>query len=46
MRQVQKNIPVLHNQVKPKPKAAPARIAAQPKKRAIGGGSSEEWEEF
>ncbi|WP_413439535.1 methyl-accepting chemotaxis protein [Sulfuriferula sp. GW1] len=42
----QMDIPVLHNQVKPKPKAAPARLAAKPKKLAAGGGSSEDWEEF
>ncbi|MDP2025162.1 methyl-accepting chemotaxis protein [Sulfuriferula sp.] len=45
-RHAQMDIPVLHNQVKPKPKAAPARMAAQPKKLAGGGRSSEEWEEF
>ncbi len=46
MRQVQKDIPVLHNQVKPQAKAAPARMTAKPKKLAAGGGSSEDWEEF
>jgi len=45
-RHAQMDIPVLHNQVKPKPKAAPARMTAKPKKLAVGGGSSEEWEEF
>jgi methyl-accepting chemotaxis protein len=43
---MQVDIPVLHDQVKPKPKAAPARTATKPKKLAVGGGSSEEWEEF
>jgi methyl-accepting chemotaxis protein len=43
----QMDIPVLHIQVKPKPKVAPARLAAKPKKLAAGGGSrSEDWEEF
>ena len=44
----QMDIPVLHNQVKPKPKTAHARLAAQPRKLAAGGSgsSSEEWEEF
>ncbi|WP_413439536.1 methyl-accepting chemotaxis protein [Sulfuriferula sp. GW1] len=43
----QMDIPVLHNQVKPQPKAAPARLAAKPKKLAAGGGGgSQEWEEF
>ncbi|MES2366375.1 MAG: methyl-accepting chemotaxis protein [Pseudomonadota bacterium] len=45
---VQRDIPVLHNQVKSKPKAAPVRLAAKPKKLAAGGGgsSNDEWEEF
>jgi len=43
---VQRDIPVLHSQVKAKPKAAPARMTAKPKKLAVGGGSNEEWEEF
>ena len=43
---MQVDIPVLHDQVKPKSKAAPARTATKPKKLAVGGGSSEEWEEF
>jgi len=30
----------------PKPKAAPARTMASPKKLAVAGGSNEEWEEF
>ncbi|WP_413436800.1 methyl-accepting chemotaxis protein [Sulfuriferula sp. GW1] len=43
----QMDIPVLHNQVKPQPKAAPVRAAAKPKKMVAGGGSSsDEWEEF
>ncbi len=47
VRQVQRDIPVLHNQVKPQPKGAPARLVAKPKKLATGGGrSSEDWEEF
>ncbi|WP_124706410.1 methyl-accepting chemotaxis protein [Sulfuriferula multivorans] len=42
-----RDIPVLHDQVKSKPKAAPARAATKPKKLAAGGGSSsDEWEEF
>ncbi len=46
-RNAQTDIPVLHNQVRPKPKAAPARMATKPKKLAVGGGSgSEDWEEF
>ena len=45
-RNTQMDIPVLHNQVKPKPKAAPARRAASPKKLAVADGHSEEWEEF
>ncbi len=45
-RDAQVDIPVLHNQVKPKLKAAPARMATKPKKRAVGGGSSEGWERF
>ena len=45
MRAIQQDIPVLHAQVKAKPKSAPARIV-QSKKRAAGGGGSEEWEEF
>ena len=46
-RHVQRDIPVLHHQVKPKPKAVPVRLAAKPKKLAAGGGgSSQEWEEF
>ena len=46
-RNAQTDIPVLHNQVRPKPKAAPARMATKPKKLAVGSGSSsEEWEEF
>ncbi|BBP03837.1 methyl-accepting chemotaxis protein [Sulfuriferula plumbiphila] len=39
---LQMDIPVLHDQVKPK--AASARMAAKPKKLAAGGG--EDWEEF
>ena len=47
VRHAQMDIPVLHSQVKPKPKAAPVRLAAKPKKLAAGGGgSSQEWEEF
>jgi methyl-accepting chemotaxis protein-1 (serine sensor receptor) len=42
----QMDIPVLHDQVKPKPKTVSASTAAKPKKLAVGGGSSEEWEEF
>ncbi|MDP1619674.1 MAG: methyl-accepting chemotaxis protein, partial [bacterium] len=40
--------PVLNNQPKPKPKAAPAKLIAKPKKLAVGGSrsSNEEWEEF
>jgi methyl-accepting chemotaxis protein-1 (serine sensor receptor) len=30
----------------PKPKGAPARMIASPKKLAVAGGSSEEWEAF
>ncbi|HUX30024.1 MAG TPA: hypothetical protein VMV78_05260, partial [Thiobacillus sp.] len=30
----------------PKPKGAPARMIASPKKLAAAGGSNEEWEEF
>jgi methyl-accepting chemotaxis protein-1 (serine sensor receptor) len=45
--QVHRDIPVLHSQVKPQAKAAPARLAAKPKKLAAGGGgSNQEWEEF
>ncbi|MDP2025163.1 PAS domain-containing methyl-accepting chemotaxis protein [Sulfuriferula sp.] len=45
------SIPVLRDTVKSQPaqgrsKAAPARMAAKPKKLAAGGGSSEEWEKF
>ncbi|MDP2026865.1 methyl-accepting chemotaxis protein [Sulfuriferula sp.] len=42
------DIPVLNNQPKPKPKAAPAKLIAKPKKLAVGGSrsSNEEWEEF
>ena len=40
------DLPVLHDKVKLKPKVAPTRTAASPKKVAVGGGSSEEWEEF
>jgi methyl-accepting chemotaxis protein len=43
---MQVDIPVLHNQVKLKSKAVPAKAVAKPKKLAVGGGSSEEWEEF
>ncbi|BBP03838.1 hypothetical protein TPL01_04710 [Sulfuriferula plumbiphila] len=45
-RSAQMDIPVLHSQMRPKPKAAPARMAVKPKKLAVGGSSSEEWEEF
>ncbi|MHB1334254.1 MAG: methyl-accepting chemotaxis protein, partial [Sulfuriferula sp.] len=45
-RQIQRDIPVLHSQVKPQAKRVPIRLAAKPKKLAAGGGSSEEWEEF
>ncbi|GBL47651.1 methyl-accepting chemotaxis protein I [Sulfuriferula multivorans] len=42
-----RDIPVLHDQVKSKPKAAAVRAATKPKKLAAGGGSSsDEWEEF
>ena len=42
------DIPVLHAQLKPKPKAAPAKLIAKPRKLAVGGNrsSNEEWEEF
>ena len=41
------NTPVIRKQVQPKLKAVPARVvAAKPKKSAIGGSSSEAWEEF
>jgi methyl-accepting chemotaxis protein len=45
---VQKDIPVLHLQFKPKrtPEQAQDRLAAKPKKLAAVGGRSEEWEEF
>ena len=39
------SIPVLHNQARPKAKAAPAS-AARTKKLAVAGGHSEDWEEF
>ncbi|MDP2025929.1 methyl-accepting chemotaxis protein [Sulfuriferula sp.] len=42
---LQMDIPVLHNQVKLKSNAPPARAVAKPKKLAVGG-SSDEWEEF
>jgi len=32
--------------IKARPKAAPVRTAARPKKLAAAGGGSEEWEEF
>jgi methyl-accepting chemotaxis protein-1 (serine sensor receptor) len=43
---LQMDIPVLHNQVKPKTRAAHVGTVAKPRKLAVGGGSSEEWEEF
>ncbi len=42
------DIPVLHVQLKPKPKAAPAQLIAKPRKLAVGGSrsSNDEWEAF
>ncbi|MBU1225090.1 MAG: MCP four helix bundle domain-containing protein [Gammaproteobacteria bacterium] len=38
--------PALENRTAAKPKSAPARMIASPKKLAAVGGSNEEWEEF
>jgi methyl-accepting chemotaxis protein len=45
-RPVQRDSATLHHPAQSKPKAAPVRMVAKPKKLAVGGGSSEEWEEF
>ncbi len=45
-RLVQRDSAILHHPAQSKPKEAPVRMVAKPKKLAVGGGSSEEWEEF
>jgi methyl-accepting chemotaxis protein len=46
VRPAQRDNRVLHHPAQAKPQVAPVRMAAKPKKRAAGGGSSEDWEEF
>ncbi|MEO6146585.1 MAG: methyl-accepting chemotaxis protein, partial [Sulfuriferula sp.] len=45
-RPVQRDSATLHHPAQSKPKAASVRMVAKPKKLAVGGGSSEDWEEF